>query len=97
MPCAVVILVYLLLQGMLPEQMYAVCFVGMVCQYTHTAMIWQRTGIYKLPLLINILESVNYTDCIIMGDFNFVCDELRFGYNVFKASLMNIHYMCVTV
>jgi len=45
----------------------------------------------------NILESVNYNDCIIMGDFNFVCDELHFGYSVFKAVLINIHYMCVTV
>jgi len=34
--------------------------------------------------IANILESVNYSDCIIMGDFNFVCDASHCGYRIFK-------------
>ena len=68
--------------------MFLPCFVGSV-KYKN------EVNFYAC-FITNLLQLVVYTDCIILGDFNFEFDTSRYGYiilNLYFTSLVCLNVM----
>jgi len=48
----------------------------------------------RYPLILDILESIKFTDCVILGDFNFELDHSKRGYQIFKP-MFDQFDMCI--